>query len=255
MVYRFRCLISVSSRRTRGFFYVLTMGFCGEMAILEIMNRYFFLILLLFTGLSFCQGQIPVSQEPRHHNVFENDKVRVLDVHIPPGDTSLMHKHATPSVFIVLTNTKTGSEVLVEPEKANFSYGGIWFESFHDKPRIHRVWNSDTTEFHVIDMELPNKNPQPIDPPLDLQSFTLLFDEAPVRGYRFTLPGHGTIGIPERKAPIMVVGLSKASGKVTANQHISFVKKGDFAFIPAGNAIEFANKGVAGYDFALFELK
>lgn len=219
------------------------------------MNRYFLLISFLSAGASFCRAQIPVSQEPRHHKVFENAWVRVLDVHIPPGDTSLMHKHATPSVFMVLSNTKTGSEVIIEPEKANFANGTIWFEGFYDKPRIHRVWNSDTTEFHVIDMELPNKNPQPIDPPLEMNSFTLLFDEKPVRGYRFTLPAHGAIRVPQRKAPVIVVGLSKASGKVTANQHISFVKKGDFAFIPAGSEMEFSNKGMADYDFAFFELK
>src|SRR5258705_238434 len=87
------------------------------------------------------------------HNVFENEWVRILDVHIPPGDTSLFHKHSTPSVFMVLSNTKTGSEVLVEPAKIHLTEGNIWFEGFYDKPRIHRVWNSDTTDFHVIDME------------------------------------------------------------------------------------------------------
>jgi hypothetical protein len=219
------------------------------------MNCPILLFTILAGAVSICRAQIPVSEEPRHHKVFENAWVRVLDVHIPPGDTSLMHKHSTPSVFMVLTNTKTGSEVIIEPAEAHLTYGNIWFEGFYDKPRIHRVWNSDTTEFHVIDMELPNKDPQPIDPPLDIPSFTLLFDKTPVRGYRFTLPAHGTIQVPPRKAPIIVIALSKASGKLTVNQHISFVKKGDFAFIPAGNEIVFSNRGTAGEDFAFFELK
>src|SRR5271154_5328225 len=64
---------------------------------------------------------IPVSMEPRHHNIFENKWVRILDVHIPPGDTSLFHKHETPSVFLVLSNTKTGSEVIIEPGKPAFT--------------------------------------------------------------------------------------------------------------------------------------
>src|SRR5882762_10137388 len=109
------------------------------------MFRSLLLVPLLSTTILFCSAQIQVSQEPRHHNVFENAWVRVLDVHIPPGDTSLIHKHSTPSVFMILSNTKTGSEVIVEPEKPSFNDGHIWFEGFYTTPRIHRVWNSDTT--------------------------------------------------------------------------------------------------------------
>jgi hypothetical protein len=200
-------------------------------------------------------AQIPVSQEPMHHNVFENAWVRVLDVHIPPGDTSLFHKHSTPSVFMVLSNTKTGSEVIVEPAKTpGFNDGHIWFEGFYDGPRIHRVWNSDTTEFHVIDMEILNKSPQPIDSPLNRSAFTLLFDEKPVRGYRFSLHAHNNMRVNQRKAPVVLVILANTVGTVTANNK-RFIKRGDYAFIEPGNDIDFINKADADQDFALFELK
>jgi len=218
------------------------------------MVRSFFLVVLLFTNALFCSAQIQVSKEPRHHNVFENAWVRVLDVHLPPGDTSLIHQHSTPSVFMVLSTTKTGSQVIVEPEKANFSDERVWFEGFYTTPRIHRVWNSDTSEFHVVDMELPNKNPQPIDPPMEMKALTLLFDEKPVRGYRLTLAAQETIHLPGRKAPILVVGLSNPAGSVTIHDK-SFVKKGDFLFIKAGDEINFSNKGDGEQSFAVFELK
>ena len=212
------------------------------------------------------RAQVQVSEEPRHHKVFENEWVRVLDVHIPPGDTSLMHKHSTPSVFMVLSQTKTGSEVLVEPAKTNFSDGRIWFESFYDKPRIHRVWNSDTIEFHVVDMEILNKEPRPIDPPVTDTRFTLLFDEKPVRGYRVALPAQGTIRMPRRKAAIVVVGLSDAGGRAAMDGHAAgtgnvtvngkrFVKKGDYLFVGPGGAVDIVNQGVGEADFAVFELK
>ena len=73
-----------------------------------------FLLPAFFCGVECCLAQVPVSQEPKHHNVFENSFVRVLDVHLLPGDTSLFHKHETPSVFIVLNPVKTGSEVIIE---------------------------------------------------------------------------------------------------------------------------------------------
>jgi hypothetical protein len=218
------------------------------------MVRLFFLVVLLSANVLFCSAQIQVSKEPRHHNVFENAWVRILDVHLPPGDTSLIHKHSTPSVFMVLSTTKTGSQVIVEPEKANFSDERVWFEGFYTKPRIHRVWNSDTTEFHVVDMELPNKDPHPIDPPMEMTALKLLFDEKPVRGYRLTLAAQETIHLPGRKAPILVVGLSNTAGSVKINDK-SFVKKGDFLFVTAGDEISFGNKGDAQQSFAVFELK
>src|ERR1700761_3462140 len=62
--------------------------------------RIFFLFLFAGPALS-TTAQIQVSQEPRHHKVLDNEWVRVLDVHVPPHDTTMMHKHSTPSVFLV----------------------------------------------------------------------------------------------------------------------------------------------------------
>ncbi|HTE30494.1 MAG TPA: hypothetical protein VK666_09000, partial [Chryseolinea sp.] len=106
-----------------------------------------FLLIASFSSVA----QVQVSKEPMHHNVFENAWVRVLDVHIAPGDTSLIHKHSTPSVFLVLSKTRTGSQVITEPSEIHLHDGNIWFEGFYDQPRIHRVWNSDTTDFHVVE--------------------------------------------------------------------------------------------------------
>jgi hypothetical protein len=218
------------------------------------MNSWFPLTICLLIGSLSCAAQIQVSQEPRHHNIFENTWVRLLDVHIPPGDTSLIHKHSTPSVFLVLSNTKTGSQVITEPNKIHLNEGNIWFEGFYDTPRIHRVWNSDTTEFHVIDMELLNKKPQPIDPPLNMKSITLLFDEKAVRGYRFTLPAQSTLVLPRRNAPVVVIGLTNNEENVISNDK-TFAKKGDFIFVQPGNGVNFVNKGSVDDSFALFELK
>src|SRR5450755_4137458 len=117
-------------------------------------------------------AQVHVSKEPRHHNIFENGHIRLLDVHIPPGDTTQIHIHSTPSVFLILTNTvKVGSQVISEEKRAKLTTAdneNIWFESFQNKPRIHRVWNSDTTEYHVMDIELTNKKYVVIDPPIRL---------------------------------------------------------------------------------------
>jgi hypothetical protein len=226
------------------------------------------LALQLLSAVCFmsASAQVQVSQEPRHHKVFENQWVRILDVRIPPGDTSLFHKHSTPSVFLVLSNTRTGSEVKVEPQKMRLTPGNIWYESFADKPRIHRVWNADTSMFHTIDMELPATRHVAIDAPLDSTKFKLLFDEVPVRGYRVMLPAGADWKIPPRRAPMVLIALDEINGAVQVNE-VAMHRKGDYLFIPADGRLELrsakdSGRGAgklavspAGHSFALFEIK
>lgn len=209
-------------------------------------------LLLLFSARA-AHAQIQVSQEPRHHKVLDNEWVRVLDVHIPPHDTTMMHKHSTPSVFLVLSNTKTGSQVLVEPGKTSFADGNIWFESFKDTPRIHRVWNEDTVEFHVMDIELPHTpggNFSVMDPPHSKQ----LFDTRSVRVYRLTIPPGLHLAMPRSQSPILVISLSGPAANGIVN-HQPFTKKGDYLFLPGNNPLAIANDGSAAQQFALLYLK
>jgi len=201
-------------------------------------------------------AQVQVSQEPRHHKVLDNEWVRILDVHIPPHDTSLMHKHSTPSVFLILSNTKTGSQVLIEPGKPSFADGNIWFEGFYDKPRVHRVWNEDTVEFHVIDMELPHPPSAGFDTSTTIPFSKRLFDEKPVRAFRVTLPVNQSFAINRVKYPMVVVGLSGPGATGIVNGK-AFTKKGDYLFIPAGSpGFGISNqKGTADARFAVFVLK
>ncbi|HXO73617.1 MAG TPA: hypothetical protein VN824_00280, partial [Puia sp.] len=177
-----------------------------------------FAVNLLFVGSSWGQLSIDTSKvvlvrkEPRHHDVLDNEWVRILDVHIPPGDTSLFHKHSTPSIFLVLGNTRTGSQTIIEPRHRTFSTEGLWYEDFTDTPRIHRVWNEDKIPFHTIDIELPHKPAGKAGQVIRDPAFTLLFDEKPARGYRVTVgPGNG-VELPARPTPVVVAGLvGKAS--------------------------------------------
>ena len=222
------------------------------------------IILHQFTGVC---AQVPVSQEPMHHLVLENDHVRILDVHILPGDTSQFHIHQTPSVFLVLSNAKTGSQVLQEERHTATLFsrdGNIWFEGFYRIPRIHRVWNSDTTEFHVMDVELPNINYVAIDSPIHQQAFTLLFEEKPVRAYRLSILAGSKITISPRRAVVLVISLQDSlisvhseSRDVRSANSIKkyFYKKGDFVYYQTGNSIEFINEGPKNSEFAFFELK
>jgi hypothetical protein len=215
--------------------------------------------ILTFSGLyTFCTGQVPVSKEPRHHNILENSHIRLLDVHIPPGDTTQIHVHATPSIFVILTNkVKVGSQVISEEKNIKLNPSddeNIWFESFYKQPRIHRVWNSDTSEYHVMDIELTNTKFIPIDSPIRQKAFTLLFDEKQVRAYRLSIAKIVNIPIPARKADILVIRLTDSKNNIQVNGK-PLLKMGDYIYIPSGNSFEIINGENRKDELGFFELK
>jgi hypothetical protein len=110
------------------------------------MRQILFAFLLMSVLKIDAQDAIAVSKEPLHKNVFENQYVRVLDLHIAPGDTTLFHKHETPCVSISLHPVRTGSQTIVDDKSAKVPSldRRITFEGFYQSPRIHRVWNRDT---------------------------------------------------------------------------------------------------------------
>jgi len=218
-----------------------------------------FLVLFFFAASGLAQtlkdsaSIMQVRKEPRHHDVVDNQWVRILDVHLPPGDTTFYHKHSTPSVFLVLGNTKTGSQALIEPRHRTFDKEDIWFEDFTDTPRIHRVWNADKVPFHTIDIELPHK-PAAGFKGADLPNSELLFDAKPVRAYRVKMAAGKNISLSGLPCPVVVIGLlgPDAAGRVNNKP---FSGKGGYSFIPAGETLRIENTGKNEAQFAVFEIK
>jgi len=140
------------------------------------MRKYLLLISALCSTI-LVSAQVLVRNEPRHHNVFENEFARILDVYLAPGDTTMYHVHNTPSVFIVYTNTNVGSQLIGQQSQkgANIT-GEISYDSLKT-PRTHRVWNEDTSWFHVMDIELTSTKQKKNIAVLQNSALKLLFNK------------------------------------------------------------------------------
>ena len=113
-----------------------------------------FITALIFFSCTL-SAQVQVSKEPRHKNVLENKYVRLLDVKMQPGDTTMFHIHSTPSVFVHFTNTVVCSQIKgKEWKKDKNTEGNASFRSFVNDTLVHRVSNCDTVPFHVTDIEI-----------------------------------------------------------------------------------------------------
>lgn len=119
-----------------------------------------FLLTLIVTG-SLPQAfagptVVPVYEEFRHRLIFEKDHVRVMNVNVPPGDTSLYHIHDVPTVYVVINGALLRSQVLggewVDPDPAQYRQNGelIDAKGYIDKTLIHRVSNTGEEPFRVV---------------------------------------------------------------------------------------------------------
>ena len=175
--------------------------------------RIFLLLLALTFKISFLQAQVPVHEEPRHHLVFQNTEVRMLNVLIPPGDTSQYHIHTTPSVFIFFTITTTGSQLQGKTASSGRSAAGnILFENLASPNiRVHRVWNADKDTFHVMDIELLFKDTGFLQQPLSLPDLKLEIDTAWIRAYRLSLSKGSEFILKDKAQAFILVSLNNAA--------------------------------------------
>ena len=97
---------------------------------------------------------LPVYREPRHRLVFENAFVRLLDVRIPPGDTSRYHVHASRQIGVLIENGRTWAQQsgrpAESPDSVAIPIGTVADNARDTLPLTHRVGNGDRVAFHFV---------------------------------------------------------------------------------------------------------
>lgn len=220
---------------------------------MEIKKATFITALFFFSFTLYAQVQ--VSKEPFHKNVLENKYIRLLNVWMQPGDTSLFHIHSTPSVFLVFTTTNIVSQLKGgEWEKSIFETGSSWYRSFFKDTQIHRVGIIDTVPLHVTDVELLSSF-NPGSPKAALQ-FPLLYDNEKVFAYRLIKNEFITDTITHR-GPMLaeLVNGDMVYYTDAANGEQKEIKAGGYLYIEPGATFYLSFKGREKVNMVLFEIK
>jgi hypothetical protein len=218
-------------------------------------KRVLFTLITLIAVCSEVTAQVQVRNEPRHHNVFENRYFRVLDVNIPPHDTTLQHIHCTPSVILMFSNTVTATQLKGQDwVKSTSVAGSAFYRDFSKDTVIHRVSNWDDVPYHVTDIELLSTyNPNHEHTPLPLP---LLFNEGKAFAYRLTKIDASSIVVGNHGPMIagLVSGDEIILRDVTHNKTIS-IKPGKEIYIEPAIAFSLSATSDKPINLVLFELK
>lgn len=224
--------------------------------------KFFFqrklLFLVLIIKLSNLSGQVLVHEEPRHHLVFQNKEIRILNVLIPPGDTSQYHIHTTPSLFIRLSSATIGSQLQGGKASVGKSMAGtIRFENLAPPNiRTHRVWNADKDTFNVMDVELLLKDTVFDKIPLTMPNLELEIDTNWVRAYRLTMLGETEFRMKNKKQLLILVSLNVATMQMKQNgkTYYQTLKPGSYFVIRKRHSFSIKNTSDKNALFVLIEL-
>ncbi|HLF44833.1 MAG TPA: hypothetical protein VI548_00300 [Chitinophagaceae bacterium] len=215
-----------------------------------------FLAVILFFS-SVLTAQVPVREEPRHKPVLENNYLRLLDVWLPPGDTTLFHIHSTPSFFIYLNKAKISSQVKGQGWINDESVTGFaWYNPFFPDTLIHRVCNEDTVSFHVNDIEILSPFTKNNAGNLKALDFPVLLDNEKAFAYQLhnsnikkqSISGRGPM------VAVLVVG-EKVIFQNTKTNQIKEIKTGEYLYIEPGTSFYFSTKDGREINMVLFEIK
>jgi len=218
-------------------------------------NKPTLLFAILLLQVAIVSAQVQASKEPRHKIALENTYIRLLDVKIPPGDTSLFHIHSKPSVFLHFTNTIVCSQINgKEWVTAKNTQGNASYRSFANDTLVHRVSNCDSVPFQVTDIEILS----PYKPTAALKPlpFTVLFENEKVFAYRFSSSSFNNQVISGRGPMVaeLVAGNEVIYHDRKYNQTTK-IKTGKYLFINPERSFYFSINGDEEINMVLFEIK
>jgi len=121
--------------------------------------------IIALTGALVAQGappatfMVPATREPHHDVKLDNRYVRVLDVTVPPYDSTLIHIHENPYVYVSIGAATLKAQVLGSNEFTDLILKDG--EVRYSPVVTHRVGNIGATPFRNITIQIQGKDDTP----------------------------------------------------------------------------------------------
>lgn len=222
-------------------------------------------LIVLLLSLAFllpvsAQSPVPIEKEPRHRLKFSNQHVRVFNVLIPAGATSLFHIHVNDGLSVRLADALIRDEALGgTPEDMPVKRGAVSF-GYRPSPLTHRVSSIGSTPFRNIFVEvLPStRKPPGVPPQVLVAGQTLVLENERVRISRLVLaPGQS---IEMHTHALQGLGVAVSEGRIVIEvpgeklRTVKF-KPGDSQWYEGGTKHSLRNVGSAPFEAVEIELK
>ncbi len=223
------------------------------------------------------ESVVPVYHEPHHRQVFVSGTTRILDVQVPPGDTSWYHTHTDPILYVIFSNGTLRTQLIGEDwggggrgrgnPNAEGTPAGRGSQpsgpavrvssttSYFEQPVTHRIRNVGDQLFHVVGVTSATAGDAsttesgdgfPGKPELTNRWF---------RAYRFTVAPGQSSGSHRHAVPSVIVQTSDGKAAAAGRMTFDLNESGRWAFFDAGDAHEVKNTGDAPIEFVEVEVR
>ena len=200
---------------------------------------------------------VPVYKEPRHRLVYEKGNIRIINVSIPAGDTSLYHHHQNPTLFVMLSGALMRNQNLggkwTDPSPNMVTKVGAFVFMDYPKPQDHRVQNIDHQSFQAIGVinAGPGSNSTATlaqKPEVDNHWFN---------GYRFKLAPGAETAVHHHAFPVFIVQVGKGDSVVMERGYPTAEKtvSGNWSVHAAGVDHRLRNIGKTEVELIEIEMK
>lgn len=215
-------------------------------------------------GTLAAQTVVPVHEEPRHQLVHEQPAFRILDVQIPPGDTTLFHRHDAPIAYVALSPSPVNAQVHggtwgnATTDSPRRAVGRVtWNESYFDSPVTHRVTTVGGELFRLIAV----LNSGPGDPTTEEQ---VLGSAGPAesegrwfRSTHRTIEAGATLEWAPHDRPVIAVQVS--NGILSVEPRVDEAEEirglGAFVVLRSGHEFKLRNRGPDSTTLAFVEVR
>jgi hypothetical protein len=215
-----------------------------------------YLFILAICGCPVANAQIPEVKEPHHKIVFENKYIRLIDLQIKPGDTTLMHTHDAASVVVFLTKSTFAIENQGQPAvKTDVEPGNTVYRNYDEKPVTHRVWILGALLFRCFVVEI-KKAPFSRDTcfVLSQPGMKNSWQQKSVRVYNIDILKDQSLSLPKANCPYLLVSVSGLINTVSSRRKKS-LEPGGFVFISSQQDLQIRGTPNENSKCILLELK
>lgn len=191
---------------------------------------------------------VAVRDEPRHRRRFEDGLIRVYDVLVPPGDTTLYHHHTEDTFYVAVRDATVRDQMWGsdEPRVSPVAAGMMICRPHRSRPLIHQVTNVGEADMRMIGAEVKMSPPVTTADALEVPGHKLVVEREQLRAYEVALgPGEST-GPIEYGFASMLVWLSIATVLVRPDgggQRTSVFAPGDVVWQPEPVRFTLTNVG------------
>jgi len=227
-----------------------------------------FLAIALLLLTSNCRVEEPVvsvHEEPRHYLVHDDEVVRILDVKIQPGDTTLYHTHDAPIFYVAIAVSPTDVqpfggewEGVLASDDPGWQPGEVACNiDYAVQPVTHRVRNVGISLFHLV--AVINKRNRSSG---GLTQYDILLpgevetDNPWFYQSRITIVPFESVGLQHADLPTIIIQPSLGSLEFLLHPHNRKLMSspGDFAVANPGQSFDVTNRGSSPTTIVILKL-